>query len=1424
MATQPFAQLGATPQIKKISGYAVALSPMAKVVADCGKVDNQYYLRLTSYETGSEIARHPLPHGAHTLEFSSDGRHLLVMPGGKGNWSRLLIYAEPWTSSPIVDSEKQLYGAYHGAWIDPRTIVIAGRIAFGQRCIGLLTIDGGRLDVVHDEAIPEAEAFGEDSLDTGACSRAGRIAFGTGYGRGLHVYRLADDRRRVIVEGHFAGVYSGNSYAMAVDDRTDSIVCAYDKGLTLFDSRGRKVAALGPLYFNGHYSAPGSISCRSGILAFHVHAGRGGPECRTYAIDNNRLVLWCTYPAQGWHNGCDVRVEGDRTLLAVEEEDRTRVLVLTDLDVLRLDAEDPEQRRTAVASVWSRRYLPARDALMRRINDENEAEDIRDTAVRALADMGDALAIPPLIRTIGGQPPPALADSLLSALQRFDPDEMIRTVLECAHRPSVTYRRGALRILANLPEGLDVIDSLALALTDSDREVRLIAARALSRRAAISAAPALLGGLDDPDPEVQLAVQQTVVDVLRAAGAWDVSDTILSAPLDMGAFAREIIASGRMTGFTEKDASPASKLLGRLAHACVTMETPEVLNAIESLTDPADIALAVAVIVGDAMRSAERWSAAISAYRRAADIAASIAAPAIEWRALFATGECLAATQDDRSAWDCYQRAMRVIDQLWFALLEEDKLQRFFHEKARLYDRAALCALRLGYDALALECSEKSKTRYLGDLIARRQRDPERVLDPELREYWRNTGTLRDVRVTGGTPASDASEETEIVAVGRRKDEGETREPGSTALVPKHLASFEQHWDALRGTEAHERLFLVRRVWSKVAALQADAADGAHECASDLYDAIEDLRQVMESSAARASASAHADVLARFDAALSNLLTFGDGEPRFAGVALGGDDVPFWISQMLDPSKHVESTLLLEAMQEALDTSLHRRPVLGVRMQTTGAAMGGIVFATRRQPSVPKRARDLTTVIQTSSQRFIETRWRYTMMLARGDTVAFREVADSVAGRSDHAHLQFTVTDEGTIAHLIRGRQSQERSQDAALRPAHEFETFMLPDVDDAMLRRLLVGGENSWFAKYGVRRKAQGRRAWLKAINDTLGDLHARVVAPLAAGLKGLPVRRLQIVPHRGLHLFPFAGMYRNDGPVGRRYVIDDYEIAYAPSSTLLRICKERSADKAVRRTLTAVGNPTEDLQFSPMEVEWIAAPFAEADRRILLAKQASARELRALTTNCFFHFAGHAYYDWNSPMDSALRLANGHRCTVGTLFDEGLWLSETMLVVLSACETNITDPHDLADEYIGLAAAFLFAGAPAVVCTLWAVDDMATMLLMGKFYHLLLIRPDADAGYLSPAAALRSAQLWLRGLTAQQVIDELGDKRLQDIRVSVAKGRTFASPLGLLGYIVGRAIKPDDRPFEHPYYWAAFIVVGDHAPLASAANVAPS
>jgi CHAT domain-containing protein len=79
--------------------------------------------------------------------------------------------------------------------------------------------------------------------------------------------------------------------------------------------------------------------------------------------------------------------------------------------------------------------------------------------------------------------------------------------------------------------------------------------------------------------------------------------------------------------------------------------------------------------------------------------------------------------------------------------------------------------------------------------------------------------------------------------------------------------------------------------------------------------------------------------------------------------------------------------------------------------------------------------------------------------------------------------------------------------------------------------------------------------------------------------------------------------------------------------------------------------------------------------------------------------------------------------------------------LVVLSACQTALG--KEVAGEgLLGFNRAFMYAGAPRVVSTLWRVDDRATAELMRRFYVAMFAAPR-----LSPAAALRAAQLSLAG-----------------------------------------------------------------------------
>jgi CHAT domain-containing protein len=176
------------------------------------------------------------------------------------------------------------------------------------------------------------------------------------------------------------------------------------------------------------------------------------------------------------------------------------------------------------------------------------------------------------------------------------------------------------------------------------------------------------------------------------------------------------------------------------------------------------------------------------------------------------------------------------------------------------------------------------------------------------------------------------------------------------------------------------------------------------------------------------------------------------------------------------------------------------------------------------------------------------------------------------------------------------------------------------------------------------------------------------------------------------------------------------------------------------------------------------------------------------------YLHLSCHGSFAWgDDPLASALYLANDEPLTLADIIGK-LDLNSARLVTLSACETGITDLSQAPDEYIGLPAGFMQAGAPGVISSLWTVEDRSTALLMERFYRHLL-----DDG-MSPVVALRAAQLWLRDITRK----ELGDYYKSFIRMSGVEAGSAVIDLIRAGGA------PDDRPYASPHFWTPFTFNG--------------
>ena len=240
---------------------------------------------------------------------------------------------------------------------------------------------------------------------------------------------------------------------------------------------------------------------------------------------------------------------------------------------------------------------------------------------------------------------------------------------------------------------------------------------------------------------------------------------------------------------------------------------------------------------------------------------------------------------------------------------------------------------------------------------------------------------------------------------------------------------------------------------------------------------------------------------------------------------------------------------------------------------------------------------------------------------------------------------------------------------------------------------------------QYGPVYVSAHKESLLECVNASLKAFNDVLFAPLAERVAG---RNLVIVPFDVLHNIPFHCLFN-----GSRYVIEDHEVAYAPSARLYALCRSRGVSG--RSRISVFGIADSAAPHIEEEVATIQGYFPAA--RCFTGDAASSGTLAAVAASSdVIHIASHAVFRHDNPMFSAFKLSDEWL----NAYDVCSLRMNSAMVTLSGCSTGAGRVY-AGDEMLGLVRAFLKAGASSLVVSLWAVNDRSSASLMGSFYEAI-------------------------------------------------------------------------------------------------------
>jgi len=267
--------------------------------------------------------------------------------------------------------------------------------------------------------------------------------------------------------------------------------------------------------------------------------------------------------------------------------------------------------------------------------------------------------------------------------------------------------------------------------------------------------------------------------------------------------------------------------------------------------------------------------------------------------------------------------------------------------------------------------------------------------------------------------------------------------------------------------------------------------------------------------------------------------------------------------------------------------------------------------------------------------------------------------------------------------------------------------------------------------------------------------EVYDWLIRPAEADLANSGIQTLVFVPDGFLRNLPIAALYD-----GEQYIVEKYSVALSPGLQLFPQGLKREELQALTAGLTEARQGFAELPAVEDEVKEIAS---EVDAQVLLNQEFTRTAFQKEINGKPFpvvHLATHGQFSSN-PQETFL-LTWDERISIkdfDLLFEKrrlGI-LKPIDLLVLSACQTAAGDKR----ATLGLAGFALRSGARSTMASLWSVHDESTAALMSEFYRQLT----QTNLPITKAEALRQAQLTLLS----------------------------------------------DPQYNHPYFWASFVLVGN-------------